>query len=101
MLVFAGVADTDEPPLLCDRCLAELTPGKGNFYVVRIEAVADPTPPVFSDEDLSKETRREIDQLIAQLQEYSEQELIDQVYRRVNLALCSSCYAKWIENPTG
>jgi hypothetical protein len=33
-----------QSPLLCARCGVELTPGKGDFYVVRIEAVADPTP---------------------------------------------------------
>jgi hypothetical protein len=43
----------DGPPLLCDRCGVELTPGKGDFYVVRIEAVADPTPPRFTEEDLA------------------------------------------------
>ena len=92
---------TDQGPLFCDRCLVELTPGKGDFYVIRIEAVADPSPPILSDEDLSKDTRREIDRLIAQMQGLSEQELIDQVYRCVTLSLCSSCYAEWIENPTG
>lgn len=41
----------DELPLCCDRCAAELTPGEGSFYVVRIEALADPTPPSFSAND--------------------------------------------------
>ena len=92
---------TDQLPLLCNRCLVELTPGKGDFYVIRIEAVADPTPPVISEEDLSRDARGEIDRLIAQMQHLSEQELLDQVYRRVTLSLCGSCYAEWIENPTG
>ena len=36
--------DKSEAPLFCDRCSSELVPGKGNFYVVKIEAVADPSP---------------------------------------------------------
>ena len=31
----------------------------------------------------------------------SEQDLLDQVYRRVTVYLCLRCYNVWIENPTG
>ena len=34
-----------EDPLLCARCGVELTPGKGDFYVVKIEAWADVDSP--------------------------------------------------------
>jgi hypothetical protein len=30
-------------PLFCDCCTRTLTSGKGEFYMIRIEAVADPT----------------------------------------------------------
>jgi hypothetical protein len=53
----------DGSPLLCARCGAELAPGKGNYYVVRIEALADPTPPSFTDEDLQRDPREEIERL--------------------------------------
>jgi len=79
----------------------ELVPGEGSFYVVRIEAFADPTPPEFTDEDLRRDTRAEIDRLLTQLQDLSEQEAMDQVYRRMTIYLCAPCYRKWIENPTG
>jgi hypothetical protein len=89
----------DETPLLCARCTAELMPGKGNFYVVRIEAVADPTPPSFSEEDLQRDPRTEIERLIGQMDDLSERELMDQVYRRLVLCLCGPCYRQWIESP--
>jgi hypothetical protein len=92
---------TDEVPLFCDRCSAELTPGKGNFYVVRIEALADPTPPSFSAEDLLRDARAEIERLLGEMTHVSEQEAMDQVYRRLVLFLCGPCYREWIENPTG
>ncbi len=90
-----------ESPLFCDRCTKELHPGDGDFYVVRIEAFADPTPPAFSLDDLQRDHRHEIAQLFAQLNDLSEQELNDQVYRRLTIFLCGLCYAQWIENPAG
>lgn len=83
---------------LCAKCGAELIPGKGDFYVVRIEAVADPFPPYFSEEDLSRDPRAEIEWLIEQMKDLSERELLDQVYRRLVVYLCGPCYRQWIED---
>ena len=92
-------ASDDDTPLLCAHCGTELTPGKGSFYVVRIEALADPTPPRFSYKDMKLDPRAEIERLIEQMRESSEQELLDQVYRRLVLYLCGPCYRQWIEEP--
>jgi len=81
--------------------MRQLTPGKGDFYVVNIEAYADPTPPVFDKEDLARDLRLEINQLVAGLQDVSERESLDQVYRRVSIYMCGNCYRPWIENPAG
>ena len=91
----------NDTPVFCDRCSTELVPGKGDFYVVRIEAVADPSPPIIDKDYSDKDIRREIDRLIEVSRDLSEQELLDQVYRRVTLYLCFRCYGKWIENPAG
>jgi hypothetical protein len=92
---------TDDSPLFCDRCSTRLVPGKGNFFVVQIEAVADPSPPDIDEEELDKDLRREIGELVEEMRGLSQQELMDQVYRRVTIYLCLSCYAQWIENPAG
>jgi hypothetical protein len=89
----------DSSPLFCDRCGAELMPGKGDVWVVRIEAVADPWPPNFSEDDLQRDHRAEITRQIEQSRELSERELIDQVYRRLMFSLCGPCYRQWIEDP--
>jgi hypothetical protein len=86
-------------PLLCDRCGCDLTPGSGNFYQVRIEAVADPYPPHFEAEDLEGDLAGRIDQLLLQMEQMSAQELMDQVHRRMTLHLCTACYRRWIEEP--
>jgi hypothetical protein len=63
--------------------------------------VADPTPPAFAAEDLAADVRQQIERLLAQLESVSEQEALDQVYRRRTLHLCGPCFRRWIENPTG
>jgi hypothetical protein len=95
------MASYDESPLFCDRCSTVLKPGRGNFYVVKVEAVADPTPPVFTEAGLARDIGGEIDRLILRMRDMSEQELMDQVYRRLVLYFCTPCYRRWIENPTG
>ncbi|HUT11629.1 MAG TPA: hypothetical protein VMY42_14105 [Thermoguttaceae bacterium] len=94
-------AEIDEFPLCCERCGVELTPGRGGFYLVRIEALADPTPPSFSLKDLTGNTQAEIRELLRQMEDLSAQEAMDQVYRRLVLYLCGPCYREWIEKPTG
>ncbi len=91
---------SDEPPIFCNRCLTHLTPGEGDFHVVRIEAFADPTPPGFSDEDLETDARQEIEKLIAAMENMSEREAMDQVHRRLTIYMCGPCYRQWIEDPT-
>jgi len=91
----------DEMPLCCDRCLCTLKPGKGNFYEVRIEALADPTPPSFTENDVWQDADGLYEQTIRQMEDLSAQEAMDQGYRRLMLHLCGPCYREWIETPTG
>lgn len=91
-----------ESALFCARCATELIPGDGSYYVVKIEAVADPNGPTLaSDIPSSNEIRRQIKKLIAQLEDVSAQEAMHQVHRRLTIHLCGKCYSGWIENPVG
>lgn len=91
------MTQTDQP-LFCQRCSRILHPGEGNFYIVRIEAIADPSPPTLDEPptDIADEIARAIEEITQQ----SEQELMDQVHRRLTIHLCTACYRHWIENPT-
>jgi hypothetical protein len=89
----------DREPLLCSRCLKDLHPGRGEFYVVAIEAVADPTPPSFDGDEPLRDYRADWREIVAALKDVSPQEALDQVYRRVVIHLCNGCYREWIENP--
>ena len=91
----------DQRDLACHRCGALLKLGDGSFYIVRIEAFADPTPPAFDWDESPTDIAAEWETLLDQLRELSEQELMDQVYRKLTLHLCAGCHRKWIENPMG
>jgi hypothetical protein len=88
-----------DAPLLCTRCLKTLEPGRGEFYVVYIEAIADPTPPILDGANLERDYRADWRQIVAALKDTSPQEALDQVYRRVVIHLCNACYRDWIEDP--
>jgi hypothetical protein len=92
---------TDPPPPECRRCSRRLQPGRGDLYAVSILAVADPWPPVYVEDDLALDTGAEIRRLIVQLSGQGQQQIQDQVYRRVVFLLCTSCYRRWIEDPLG
>ena len=90
----------DQSPSLCHRCGLELVPGQGDFYVVNIEAFADPTPASVSKQKLARtDLKAEMERLMAQMRQQSQRELMDQVYRRLTIFLCRSCYTQWIEDP--
>ena len=91
----------DDAPLLCTRCLRIVEAGRGEFYVVTIEAVADPTPPTIDASERGRDYRADWREIVAALQDTSSQEALDQVYRRVVIHLCNACYREWIENPGG
>lgn len=96
----ADFAHIDAGVLICHRCGCLLTCGEGSFYVVKIEAFADPSPPTLDTNNPSKHLATEINELLEQMSDLSEQELMDQVYRRLVLLLCRPCYEMWIEDPT-
>jgi hypothetical protein len=87
-----------EPPL-CHRCGALLQPGEGRFWIVRIDAVCDPAPPALDPDESPGEIAAEWGRLIEALRSRSEQELLDEVYRRLTLTLCAACFRLWIERP--
>ena len=91
----------NDTPLLCTRCLKTLQAGRGEFYVVSIEAIADPTPPIIDCSDLDRDYRADWREIVAALKDTSTQEALDQVYRRLVIHLCNACYSDWIENPAG
>jgi hypothetical protein len=86
---------------ICRKCGALLTPGRGDFYVVEVEAYAENSPPVITAEDMAKDHRAEMEKIAEELAEMSPQEAMDGVHRRMTFFLCRGCFQRWIEEPVG
>ena len=93
--------DPGAGPVICRKCGALLTPGRGDFYVVEIEAYAENSPPVITAEDLAKDHRAEMERLAEEMAGLSPQEAMDTVHRKMAFFLCRECYKGWIEEPVG
>lgn len=89
------------PACTCRRCGRALTPGRGELYVIAAMALADPYPPVFTEDDLAQDVGDEIRRLIRHLRGVDERQARDQVYRRLVFHLCAPCYGRWLEEPAG
>jgi hypothetical protein len=92
---------SDDASPACDRCGRSIHPGRGDYYLVRIDAVADPAPPVLTAEDLACDVGAEMERLLERMRGMTEQELEEQVARRLIVRLCVPCYRGWIANPLG
>jgi hypothetical protein len=87
-------------PLTCHLCGRAIP--MHAYYVVKIEVFADPTMPSLTHPD-----PREPDfgqgyaNLVAELNQYSTEELQDMVHRRFEYRLCRPCQLRFIANPLG
>jgi hypothetical protein len=90
-----------EDRLICHRCGAVLTPGEGSFWIVRIDAVCDPAPPRVDPDESMTDIAADWNRLIDEMRDLSEQELLDQVSRRITAQVCAPCFRAWIEQPFG
>ncbi len=91
--------DEPAPALKCARCGQAVALGRAEAYLVDIRAVADPTSPVFHDDDFDTDATRQIQRLLKRLRGMSTQQVADQVFRRRLHILCNACYTHWIERP--
>jgi hypothetical protein len=101
MIEPSRASESRRPPLQCARCGTLLALGRGECYLVDIRAVADPSPPIFTGDDLSQDAEIEITRLLTRIRALSERQLLNEVYRRKLFCLCNACYARWVEDPAG
>lgn len=92
---------SNESPLLCVRCLRLMKAGRGEFFVVQIRAVADPSPPDLDayEEEGAESIQRAYEDLVDQLKDTSRTEANEQVARQMQIRLCNDCFPAWYENP--
>jgi hypothetical protein len=82
--------------LNCDACGAEVHAGRGDYYAVSIVAVADPMPPVVTEEEREADVSREIRRLLERLEGREAEDLLSEVVEEVVLRLCLRCFEEWM-----
>ncbi len=83
---------------VCESC-GKAVP-TGGFYVVRVDVFADPAmPPIDTTQPPAE--GESVDDLLAQLETLSDEELQDQVHRRFEHRVCAACQRLILKNPLG
>jgi hypothetical protein len=83
----------------CDLCGKPLLADSEVRYELRMEVKAAYDPLILDDEDLQKDYRTEIAQVLRQLEGLSALEAQNQVYRVFDFDLCRVCQRRFLENP--
>ena len=85
---------------ICDRCGMTIPPHA--HYVVKLEVYADPTLPDISADDLEEmDYARRMQELLAEMEGLSSEELEDSVHWRREFRICRSCQRALLKNPLG
>ncbi len=83
---------------ICDRCGKPLEQNEVR-YLLKIEVYAAPTPLEITAADLLENHRPEIDRLLEQCEQMTEQELMRDVYVQMHFDLCRACQKAYLSNP--
>lgn len=78
---------------ICESCGATIE-SDATAYRMRIELFADPSPPVFTQEDFEKDPRAELEALIEQMKNLDAREAEEQVHEAYLFTLCAACRTK-------
>lgn len=87
--------------LTCDRCDKTLLLDDTVRYEVRMIVRAAYDPMEITQDDLDKSTTTDWESLLAELENLSEEEAQDQVYRELAFDLCPSCQQLFLKAPLG
>ena len=83
----------------CDICGKELAATGTGRYIVQVEVYAAESPIEFTEQDLGRDTRAEMRDLIDQLSRANPDDIEDQTYRRFRFDLCAACQRDYLKNP--
>ena len=83
---------------ICDRCGRPLERGQLR-YIARIEVLAAADPLEITLDDLLRDSRREMDALLEQCEQLTEEELMRDVYVKFEFDLCRPCQKAYVTDP--
>ncbi|MFC1736252.1 hypothetical protein ACFL1X_09050 [Candidatus Hydrogenedentota bacterium] len=82
--------DSGHADFKCANCGRQLDIN-GLWYVTKVEMFAAPTPIIIEEEDLERDFKSELHELVEQIKKLDPKELEEQVYVKHELALCQAC----------
>ena len=85
--------------LTCDLCGKILLLDEDVRYVVNIEVFAAADPMELTAEDLKKDLRRELRELVERLKKMDPEKAQDSVYRSFRFELCPACQREYLKDP--
>ena len=85
----------------CDGCGKMMQANDADRYIVRIEAFAAAEGLAISEEQLKRDHRAQIQQIIGQLEKADPDQVEDQVYRSFRFDLCPDCHQRYLRQPLG
>ncbi len=83
---------------VCDRCGRPIEDQELR-YVAKIQVFAAYDPLKITTEDLMRDHRREIEQLLQQCEQRTEEELMRDVFVEFQFDLCRRCQKAYVVNP--
>ena len=86
-------------PLICDRCGRTLLYDEDHRYVVRIEVFAAYDPLEVAGDDLKRDRRAELEELVEQMNAMSDEEIEEGIHKTFEFNLCTECQRRYIKDP--
>jgi hypothetical protein len=85
----------------CDMCKRDLDPQQDLRYVLKMEVYAAFDPVAADEDDDDRDHLQEIQDILERLEEADDDQIGDDVYRRMRFDLCPACRRKFVHNPLG
>ena len=83
----------------CDMCGKTLLSDEDVRYVVKVEVFAAYDPMEVTEDDLNKDHKQEIADLLSEMENMDPAEIEEGVYKRLRFDLCAACRLRYLANP--
>ena len=87
--------------LECDICGKTLLLDEDVRYIVNVEVFAAYDPLELTQEDLGKDCRKELRELVERMKDLDPEKAQDSVYRKLRFDLCPACQKEYLKDPLG
>ena len=85
--------------LSCDLCGRTLLLDEDVRYLVNIEVFAAYDPLELTEEDMKRDYRKELRELVERMKDMDPEQAQDGVYRRFRFDLCPKCQREYLKDP--